>query len=154
MTIEQLIERVEKAEGPDREIDALVAELFDLPDCVGPDCFPEVFRNIIARVKAKGFGSDDPDVAFYSSSIDAVVRLIETCLPATEDYAKGAPPSSGYKIGLYRGPTPTRTVTSAHWTCMLRRHGQDAGYDHYAKTPALALLLGFLRAYKEQSNDR
>lgn len=75
MSLADLIAEVEKLTGPSREVDARTAEMFDLPRCHLPDCYPDLFVRIIARVKAGG--DDKTDIPAYTASIDAVVALIE-----------------------------------------------------------------------------
>ena len=71
--LEELAARVEALTGPDREVDALICELVDLPFCEEPDCLPDVFQLIIERVKA---GGEDSEIPAYTASIDAAMALV------------------------------------------------------------------------------
>jgi hypothetical protein len=70
----ELAERCEKANGPDRRIDAAICRLVDLPKCQYPDCLPDVLARIIERVESDG--NQDSDVPHYTSSIDAAMTLV------------------------------------------------------------------------------
>lgn len=77
-------------------------------------------------------------------SLDAVVALCEKVLPASETWTPGSPPSSGWRIGVYRGLTPA-SFKYGHWDAAVFKHGESPDYRS-AKTPALALLAALLEA--------
>lgn len=66
-----LIERLEKATGPDRRIDALI---WMLEPCEPPDCIPQV-RDTIFKRFMQGEQWGDSEVPFYTASIDAALTL-------------------------------------------------------------------------------
>jgi len=86
--MQKLLERVRAAEGPDRELDAFLCEAFDLPKCQEPDCLPDVLRRIIDCVKVTH--DEDPDVPFYTSSIDSALALVERLLPGWQWLVRSA----------------------------------------------------------------
>jgi hypothetical protein len=125
-----LIERVRKLTGPDRETDAAVADLlYPLPAPRWP--FVEGSLTDAATLPV-------------TSSVDAVLGLAERILPVPDTWTKTSPPSSGWKMLLYRGMTPTG-APYGHWTAMIRRHAAPEN-DQLAATPALAILLALLTA--------
>lgn len=129
-----LIARVERATGPDREIDALICERFDLPKCELPDCYPDIMLRIINRVKA---GGEDGCIPRYTESLDAVVGLIERELP-------------GWAWNVERFPRVRAQIAEP----IMTKFGPGIGVRAEATdtaTPALALLLAFLRAHEAQS---
>lgn len=83
-------------------------------------------------------------IAAFTLDLNAAMRLVEYHLPPIKAFAPGSPTSSGWKINLYRGMTPTGEP-HASWECCIRPH---AGRDdwHSAPTAALAVLLALLSA--------
>lgn len=80
MTGREIIDRLEKLTGPSRAVDAALTRLLVLPECREPDCFPDLLARLIDRVE-RGEWDQDPDVPFLTSSLDAIVALIEQMLP-------------------------------------------------------------------------
>lgn len=123
--IADLIARVEAATGPDREIDAMVARVVCDWDVFSvPDLIGGTVR--LARDGARTF-----EVPRWSASIDAVVELIRREMPGAE-----------WSISA----TGLAEIAAAYVP------GCRCGWT--APTPALALLLAFLRAMQaRQEND-
>ena len=124
-----LIVRVERLEGPDREVDLEIARAL-VPDV------------IVLRLRrdplTAGRSSDTEEHTFweYTASLDAVVALAERVLPAL------AP-----AIGM--------NVHHRYWhgrLSFVRADGDVDGYSADAPTPALAPLLALLRAVQAQQN--
>lgn len=121
--ISELIEKLRGLTEPDRQVDAEITRIFDLPRCVEPDCLPDVFERVLNHVAA---GGDDPEVLAYTGSLNAVAALIErdgnwdwSLFHDNGEAIAGCQPSS------------------------------DDGCDYagvHAPTPALALLIAFLQA--------
>lgn len=149
-----LIKRLASLKAADRETDALLWAEFDNRDV------HIVYGEVIARERNGGhdirLGFVDPsprtgnsnfygwDGPAYTANMDATLEFVERILPV-HGFAPDSPPSSGWKIGLYRGMTPTGAKHGC-WDAMVRPHGGDAGYDHRAPTPSLALLQAALSA--------
>jgi hypothetical protein len=143
MTLTSLIERVEKCEGPDREIDALVyIALFD-PDVMtdGGGYRGERPAQYQKASKIIADGWDDliglgqiigaPE---YTASLDAVVTLIEQALPGWE-WLRQTPGV----MTVYRVPSDPK-----EWAVHI---------DGVHSVPALALLLAFLKAKERQADQ-
>lgn len=112
--IEALLARVEAATGPDRNID---------------------YRLFIAFAPKEVFSPWYPTEGhFYTSSLDAVVGLIERELP-------------GYRWGLHRPQELFRGYVSK------RSAFRPMPIIADAATPALALTAAFLRASTEKTSD-
>lgn len=67
MSLEELLKRVEGAEGPDREIDVLISVYFDPPSQPHEPPLP-----VLPTGRA---------VPFFTASLDATVDLVERVLP-------------------------------------------------------------------------
>jgi hypothetical protein len=136
----EIAEAAEKASGPDLD---LVTAAVGGPGATwdigcGDDGSDELSITDAAGEEVwSGYRHLAPD-----SSVDACLRLIEA-LPAIPAFPVGSPPSSGWKIGLYRGMTPAGQ-RFGHWEGMVRPHGKDNSAT--AATPALALLAAYARA--------
>ena len=124
----ELAERCEKAMGPDRKIDAAICRLIDLPRCEEPDCLPDVFERIIGRVES-GDWDQDPDVAFYTASLDAAMTLVP------EGWYWQVGQGNHAWAAVYENPIPPATRV-----------------DPIAATPALALCAAALRARATQES--
>lgn len=135
--IDELIERVEKGEGADRELDgAIHVALF--PDSDASRFITGAYRSewwkfgtpqgLVYRTENGGGGVPLPS---YTTSLDAVLALIEGKLPgwrwSVEDAGDGR-----YEGNLFASPTGRRMQTAN------------------VAFPARALLAAFLRAHKEQ----
>lgn len=136
MELADLIKKVEELTSPDRDIDAAVGR------CVGMEV--RDFRGFY-RVKGEGGWVV---LADYTTSVDAVIQLIGEKLP-------------GWAVSLYRepfvAPRWTASVTSpgAQWDEAPGQGGIERslisgvrGMGVQKSTPALALLLAFLRAWE------
>ena len=128
LMIDHLIERVESAEGPDRELDMLIHAL----------CFPDDLHQCkTVHIGCAGFRNG------YTRYLDAAWALLKTKLLD----ARG-----GIDFGFNENGTYGASVEPL----LFDARGEDYYGHHYAKapTPALALLAAFLRAWKEQNNER
>ena len=109
-----LIERVERATGPDREIEEDVDAAFDQPDPMWDTC--------------------------YTSSLDAVVALVERY-----------DPEQSFPWSVHR------LIGAKFYVAEIEGDEDVGGGEGDGKTPALALLLAFLRmkheAVKDSSSD-
>jgi hypothetical protein len=123
--LSELLERVRKATGPDRKIDAAIARLFDLPICIEPDCLPDVMRRILARMDE---GGDDPEVNAYTASIDAALALVERVLPGWS-----------WSVGVNENHQFPQVV-------MARSHPTNKVVTVEGATPALAILAALMAA--------
>ena len=126
--LSNLIERVSAATGPDREIDGLVCKLADPTEwqrcrrrAAEPSGAPEAAVEREAPFYAK----------YYTSSLDAVVSLVERELPGW-DWDVGFHHAGPF---AYANLEPGGTLAPAVGI-----------FSGEAKTPAIALLLAFLRA--------
>jgi hypothetical protein len=134
--LQSLIARVEKATGPDREIDATVAELTGL----------KVKRSDKARGRDRlpswdwtVGGTDEYPIYLedYTCSLDVVVALVERELPKANIELWSNKPHSG--------------PSDENWgATILILCAPDKDAVAQGKTPALALLLAFLRAKEAQ----
>ena len=125
--IDELIERVERGEGADRELDGAIYDFLS--------------RGLPVRVEhLVSLTRPDPNwLPRYTASLDAVLALIEEKLPGWGHcYATGWDPDGN--CGGFASPERTVDLTKAVM-------GQ-------AKAPARALLAAFLRAHKEQHDGR
>ena len=130
--IDELIERVEKGEGADRELDGMVAAAMLQPQRNGwkPWACPGGYVLTETGDKPRpGMGQFIP-ASSYTTSLDAVLALIEEKLPGAAFVVHG--PDDGWFFGGI-GP------------CL----GEAWGDDCSATSPARALLAAALRALKE-----
>lgn len=140
-----LIARVERLEGPDREVDCLVDALVRLRGpfvIVGPPTYdpPRFFCNPNPEIDWIGYDllNVSPHV---TASLDAVVALAERVLP-------------GWRWGVMTavGPESRRGPFMATLDCP-----ESSGFGMNARdahaTPALALLLALLRAVQAEQNE-
>ena len=84
---------------------------------------------------------------YFTNSIDAAIGLAERVLPLDKVWAKDSPPSSGWRIFLYRG------LTVDQWECCLRPHGVD-GQMFDAPTAPLAILRALFAALIQQEESK
>jgi hypothetical protein len=142
MTRADLIERLEKASGPDRELDA---DIFFHLECepIPPEGLdmswayegaPRAMPGDKWNFHRDGIPSDGTLSPAYTASIDAVVALVERCLPGWGYYLRSDKEGSG--CGLVY-PDAFR-VTPCH--CM-------------GATPAIAVCLALLRALEAQEDN-
>ena len=146
LMIDHLIERVESAGGPDRELDAAIA--LDL-------CLCSRYRNWYDDPETKTLHAwhmqvigDHPRFTKWvplpelTASLDAVVALIEAKMPDVS-WSCGQPHKPYKAEATIYGPLKP-------WPESTRC---EFGYHSKAATPTLALLASFLRAWKEQNNE-
>lgn len=113
-----LLTRLNSLEGPCREVDAMLHKL--------AGCSPV------------GGGLQ------YTSSLDAIVGLIERDLPVDEMY-EPRDNAAGWKFGVERG------LFNFIWMAWLRRHA-EAGHTAAARTPAIALCIAYVKAKEATRN--
>lgn len=94
-----LIERLEKAAGPDRELDLAIAQAL-VPDV------------IVMRQREDDSGADPYTHWRYTESIDAAVALVERCLPNAEVIAISRTASGGWGAGI-NGHVKTGAINGA-----------------------------------------
>lgn len=124
----EIITRLESAKGADRIADAMIWEAIELPLCREPDCLPDVFVRLIARVKG---GGDDPECPAYTGSVDAAMSLVPRMWGTTLDqYVLSDEGDHTWRVWL--------------------RHVTEADSIHkvfgVAPTPALAMCIAALKA--------
>ena len=166
MDLAELRERLEKASGPDREIDALIALAWQEPNehYKQPLRYPILLPpenqrpGILERVEISG-------VSVYSApkvtgSLDAIVSLIERKLPglltgfrtvgvwAPDHHWAGKPVCEAMLMDV-------GDCDSAEPFCPPEDRDEDEVCEFEAKhcTPALALCLAFVKAMEAQSNE-
>ena len=145
-----LIARVEKLEGPDREVDALI-------ECAAR--WHEAARVGIApehRAKwtvSRDFWVEDSHTAYQpspvTSSLDVALALVTRVLPGMLIENLGEMRDAGSLTGHWLaqlGPRGPRRRMSGPITAENLRGVLDANEPVSAPTPALALLLALLRA--------
>lgn len=137
-----LLERVEKAEGADRELDALICEaLFGVEvDRVGSPASWGVWSMELTRPDLDGPESVFDRLAPYTGSLDAALALVERCLPdhqwLVRQRHEGAPFGRGYFANVPTG-----------WP------GERQHFDAYGRTAPLALLAAMLKALISQETE-
>ncbi len=142
-----LIAKLERAEGGDREIDARIAAALDIrPDWlmkskgsleVFDGCL--VWRDESFRRATKGSPTVECDV--FTSSVDAAIALAEKVLP----YAEEAQLQFSLPLGRYCNATLSRDTFS---------HKPEEAFIASAKTPAIALVLAILRAHQSNGDGK
>lgn len=131
-SLTDLIERVEAARGPDRELDALICQMVDLPCCIEPDCLPDVLRAAIAYTLDGSWPHDTDSVPDYTASLDAALTLVaDDCTwlrlsPATMTVSR---------------PDPNEKRWAKH-------------FEAQAATPALALCAAALKARARTPDEK
>lgn len=123
--IDELIERVEKGEGADRELEIAVWRQFN---------------------DAPANREPLPWLCCYTESIDAVTALIKERLPGWA-YAAISEKLRGC-IGYVHNNEPAFVGGTA------RRNHARRWFETRATSPARALLAAFLKAHKEQHDGR
>lgn len=144
MSESKLLERVEAATGPDRALDELIA-CFDHPHyfCMvdGELLINSTIGDGEPRWRRPDGYAEDEFPAYYTSSLDAALGLIERVLPMAAGWSVELRIHRNFSsAGIYRPHT---------------NEGFDADGDvicHNAPTPALALLAALLKATPEQSD--
>jgi hypothetical protein len=122
--LSDLIERVEKATGPDREIDYEIARTIE-----GYANAPTDLEGIQAADHGAGIWPDGGQPGRYTASLDAAIALVERVLPDANCYGVEKDPRS------WIAHVSRNQVDSGHWL-------KEA--EH--KTAPLALLSALLRA--------
>lgn len=131
MTLSDLIERLEKATGPDREMDE------DIVRALYPDCIIQIY--VVGDEDKTVFHAEPlvPNksyVPLYTSSIDAALTLVP----------------EGYGWSLYGGFSPNRPCA-----CLSDTGRSDDLVDAFGATPAIAICIASLKAraaIKEESD--
>lgn len=144
--IAELIERLEKAEGPDREIDAdLVCVCCPgalVSQYIASDAEPSVFH-----AHALGL-SDRSDVPAYTSSLDAALSLVERKLPGWKRELEEHVPTDKWPHAVFGNHYWTATIISPEWD---GSGGDWRAAEECGKTPALAVCLALLRALSTEA---
>ncbi len=111
----ELADRCEKADGPDRRIDAAICRLVDLPKCQYPDCLPDVLARIIERVESDS--NQDYDVRHYTSSIEAAMMLVPEGMGWMTRWPFDGPPTNAYVSGRDTDHVNGKAATPALALC-------------------------------------
>jgi hypothetical protein len=124
--LQELLSRVEKAEGPDRELDREI--------CLAAreNVSTDPLSGFVWRPNGGGGWSDVPDL---TASLDAALALVERVLPGS--YVELSGPRKYLHIPT---PVPNR------WKAYIATFNHDGDKTGWAATPALALLAALLRA--------
>ncbi len=117
-----LIERVERLEGPDREVDLQIGAFW-------PE--PRPFDLSLLQMRGK-----KPTVPRFTASLEAALTFVEKVLPAAQWTVSN---NKHHHAGAFA------EIVLPH------PRGRD-GYCGISKTRAIALVLAALRALQEQSN--
>jgi hypothetical protein len=143
--IAELIGKLERATGPDRELDALiavtVAGFFEIaPRWEGEPIGYGYFDADGARIES-GHGGDElvPD---YTASLDAALALAEKLLP-------------GWKLmmhlgGLWGEPIPGATFSEPDFAALSRKNLPYRRGQANAETLPIAICLALLRSLSSQ----
>ena len=123
MRKDDVIERLQKATGPDRELDAAIAELFGWSDIRGwPGLstgeHPEGGRRLVPR---------------YTMHFESAMSLV----PETHTWHEIKGPHAYLNI-----PTPKPN----YWSCYLDTFNHEGGVKAWGATPALAICIAALNA--------
>ena len=124
--LQELLERVEKAEGGDRAIDtALELLLLSATTKEFPGADPRSGLVLILDAKERWVTCDADE---YTASIDAAVALVERMLP-------------GWKVAIH-----IDTGGGAADAYVWNPESADPQHQAFGETPALALIAALLRA--------
>jgi len=140
--LQALLERVEKAEGPDRVLDAAIWSAVTGHETHYPNPYMREAEGLHAYTERRG---DDLSrwypVPGLTASIDAAVGLVERMLPGC--WVDLCGPRKYLHI-----PTPSPN----HWRGMVNAWNAQGDVVGWGATPALALIAALLRAMiaKEQ----
>jgi hypothetical protein len=129
MTMKELAKRCEQATGPDRVLDADIAEVVDAPAADDPDRNLTIHRQIIAKLRA---GGDDCEIERYTASLDAAMTLV--------------PEGRGL---IYK-----RHGIKNVWRVQIHSGDETTFIEGDAATPALALCAAALKARASQETTR
>lgn len=134
MTLEELAARCEAAEGPDRELDCLIACELDR------DGYSKPYQNeatedwFCVLPDSNGLTLDFKRAPRYTASIDAAMTLV----------------TEGWETAIYCAPLGSGLQTNVQMeTEAMRRRQAFFPIDGTAATPALALCAAALRARQE-----
>jgi hypothetical protein len=140
MTLLELAERCEKATGPDRELDAMLAVAVDF---VAENSNPPSARSLHSDYGGSNsyadIGAHWPRLPRYTASLDAAMTLVPDGCLATVRQLWDGPERHGYAI--------VSTYSDDAEECDGKFHLDD--YTGLAATPALALCAAALKARAE-----
>lgn len=134
ISLDELLARVEKAEGPDRELDRDLARAFGWTETDTGNDWRDVNWN-----RPDGFRLPIGTLAeppFFTASLDAALALCERVLPGWSWMLRGASASGGQDFAKLWRPYQTPP-------------GND--FDAFGKSPPLALLAAMLKALIAQA---
>lgn len=157
--LSELIARLEKADGPDRELDRAIMALFYTRErrYIGcrcdPSCCPEGAHldEVWVDPDTDRWRTTARDGFEFTASLDAALALVERVRPdlCVENLGEMSPdcgPLAGHWLAQLRPRKPRPRVTSL--TPEAIRASLDAFEPVSAPTHALALLLALLRTYE------
>lgn len=101
-----LIERLEQATGPDRELDARIHL------AVTPDLSDAITDRFTPGWIVGGNRANPIEAPAYTASLDATVALVERCLPDAEVIAISRTASGGWGAGI-NGHVKTGAINGA-----------------------------------------
>lgn len=134
-----ILERLEKATGPDREMDGLIAKFArELPDCARYEA-ENIWRQETNQWISGGWGSYEfyePEA--YTASLDAAIALVER-----QGFAWLKKSFDPEVMTVVRPLTPEQDARK-EWAV----HHEALG-----ATPAIALLIALFRALRSQDEE-
>ncbi|MGX5719875.1 hypothetical protein [Shinella zoogloeoides] len=132
--LSSLIARLEKAEGPDRELDRDIALTVDgfVYEKRGKDAKPWFYHSTIGGRRQLISPYNSERLPAYTSSIDAAVSLAERVLPGRS-----------VMMGWRQSSETKPWARVGHWT----------DPDATGATPAIALVLATLRALDQKNGE-
>lgn len=128
-----LLARVEKAEGPDRELDGALWLALECRPNHGQVFDPEYAPYLHVDPRGKEHPAIKEDAPPYTASLDAALALVERVLPGWD-----------WVLSSVDGHRASAEVTPPDWPV-------EALHYKTAKTPALALLAAMLKALEAQN---
>lgn len=149
--IAELIERLKKAEGPDREIDQALWEAVT-GECTHRNTHFVYLENDERELECSDCGADTYGKDKWSgltSSLDAALSLVERKLPGWKRELEEHVPTDKWPHAVFGNHYWTATIISPEWD---GSGGDWRAAEECGKTPALAVYLALLRALSAATN--
>ena len=140
-----LLERVERATGPDRDLDADIVRTLASPDATVGTYIEGMGDDIVFHAQALGI-PNKAECPAYTASIDAALALANRLLNSTPDSPEHPLEISISSVGHSKfGP----------WHCRIwsERHDDGNGDPNYGATPALAILSALLHSLIQDTQE-
>ena len=150
--ISELLERVQNATGPDRDVDvAIMATCFDWAKAEPPYYAPHCVGDEPIYWHAPNWLQKRP-CPELTASMDAALALVERVLPGWKvslyiGHLTGAKDGSGSRAELFSPKKPKR-ISATDWKWM------KVAVCYHAHTPALAILAALLMALSMRGGER